>query len=91
MLIGAAAVATVTTLAVLPDLPPRKIHPRISPKFQAALDELSRQPSTLSPELEAYLERTEGWMDRLGEPSRLQHLKTANVVAMRANEPLPMA
>ena len=67
VLIGAAAVATVTTLPVLPDLPPRKIHPRISPKFQAALDELSKQPSTLSPELEAYLEWTEGWMDRLGQ------------------------
>ena len=64
VLIGAAAVATVSTLAVLPGLSPRKIHPRISPKFQAALDELSKQPSTLSPELEAYLERNEGWIDR---------------------------
>ena len=35
-------------------------------KLQAALDQLSEQPSTPSPELEAYLERTEGWMDRLG-------------------------
>jgi hypothetical protein len=34
-------------------------------KLQTALDQLSTQPSTLSPELEAYLERTEGWMDRL--------------------------
>ena len=41
---------------------------RIPPKLQQALDQLSKQPSTLSPELEAYLERTEGWMDRLGEP-----------------------
>jgi hypothetical protein len=65
-LIGTAAVATVTILPVLPDSPPRQLHSRISPKFQAALDELSRQPSTLSPELEAWLERTEGWMDRLG-------------------------
>jgi hypothetical protein len=64
VLIGAAAVATAITLAGLPDLPPRKIHPRISPKFQAALDQLSKQSSTLSPELEAYLERTEGWIDR---------------------------
>ena len=37
----------------------------IPPKLQSALDQLSKQPSTLSPELEAYLERTEGWMDRL--------------------------
>ena len=35
-------------------------------KLQAALDQLGKQPSTLSPELEAYLERTEGWMDHLG-------------------------
>ena len=65
-LIGTAAIATVTMLPVLPVSPPRRMHSRISPKFQAALDELSKQPSTLSPELEAYLERTEGWMDRLG-------------------------
>lgn len=41
--------------------------PPLPPKLQAALEEISKQPSTLSPELEAYLERTEGWMDRLGE------------------------
>ncbi len=38
----------------------------LPPKLQSALDEISKQPSTLSPELEAYLERTEGWMDHLG-------------------------
>lgn len=37
------------------------------PKFRAALDQLSKEPSTLSPELEAYLERKEGWMDQLGD------------------------
>ena len=67
VLIGTAAVATVTMLPVLPDSPPRQMHSRIPPKLQAALDELSRQPSTLSPELEAWLEHHEGWMDRLGE------------------------
>ena len=66
-LIGTAAIAAVTRLPILPALPispPRKMHPRISPKFQAALDELAKQPSTLSPELEAWLEHHEGWMDR---------------------------
>ena len=67
VLIGTAAVATVTMLPVLPDSPPRQMHSRIPPKLQAALDELARQPSTLSPELEAWLEHHEGWMDRLGE------------------------
>ena len=67
VLIGTAAIATVTILPVLPDSPPRQMHSRIPPKLQAALDELSRQPSTLSPELEAWLEHHEGWMDRLGE------------------------
>lgn len=64
VLIGAAAVATVTILPVLPDSPPRQMHSRIPPKLQAALDQLSKQPSTLSPEHEAYLERHEGWIDR---------------------------
>ena len=64
VLIGAAAVATVTILPVLPDSPPRQMHSRIPPKLQAALDQLSKQPSTLSPELEAYLEHHEGWIDR---------------------------
>jgi hypothetical protein len=69
-LIGGAAVATVTMLPMLPglpdsDSPPRQMHSRIPPKLQAALDELARQPSTLSPELEAWLEHHEGWMDRL--------------------------
>ena len=67
VLIGTAAIATVTILPVLlPDSAPRQMHSRIPPKLQAALDELSRQPSTLSPELEAWLEHHEGWMDRLG-------------------------
>ena len=66
VLIGTAAIATGATLNVLPDSPPRQMRSRIPPKLQAALDELSREPSTLSPELEAYLEWTEGWMDRLG-------------------------
>ena len=64
VLIGAAAIATVTILPVLSDSPPRQMHSRIPPKLQAALDQLSKTPSTLSPELEAWLEHHEGWMDR---------------------------
>jgi hypothetical protein len=63
VLVGAAAAVTVP---LLPDAPPPMMRSRLPPKLEQALDELSKQPSTLSPELEAYLERTEGWMDHLG-------------------------
>ena len=42
------------------------VKSRVPPKLQRVLDQLSKTPSTLSPELEAYLQRTEGWIDRLG-------------------------
>lgn len=46
---------------------PKTNKPGISPRLQAALDQLSKQPSPQNPKrgsLAEYEERMDGWMDR---------------------------